>query len=61
VAAFLQGHTFFQADPAKAACAIIDPTKFNPVSLSLINQGLMPVDPSARLFRLDRAPATTTN
>ncbi len=59
VAAFLQGHTFFQADPAKAACAIIDPTKFNPVSLSLINQGLMPVDPSGSI--IPAGPRTSNN
>jgi carboxypeptidase family protein/TonB-dependent receptor-like protein len=42
IAGFLQTHPFFQADPAKAACAIIDPTTFNPVSLNLIAKGLMP-------------------
>src|SRR5262249_56335535 len=49
VAAFLQGHTFFQADAAKAACAIIDPTKFNPVAVNLITNGLMPVDASGAI------------
>jgi hypothetical protein len=46
VVAFLQGHPFFQPDPMKAAAGIIDPSTFNPVSLSLINKALMPVSDS---------------
>jgi hypothetical protein len=42
VAAFLQASPFFQADPAKAACAIIDPAKINPVSANYIKAGLIP-------------------
>jgi outer membrane receptor protein involved in Fe transport len=46
VVAFLQSHPFFQPDPTKAAAGIIDPATFNPVSLNLINKGLMPVSDS---------------
>jgi len=42
VAAFLQSHSFFQADPASAACAILDPSKFAPVSKKYIAAGLFP-------------------
>ena len=42
VAAFLQANPFFQADPAKAACAIIDPTKINGVAQKYIAAGLIP-------------------
>jgi Carboxypeptidase regulatory-like domain/TonB-dependent Receptor Plug Domain len=46
VVAFLQAHPFFQPDPVKAAAGIIDPSTFNPVSLNLINKGLLPVSDS---------------
>jgi carboxypeptidase family protein/TonB-dependent receptor-like protein len=46
VAAFLQANPFFQADPASAACAIIDPTKLNPVSAKYIAAGLIPTSPT---------------
>jgi hypothetical protein len=46
VVAFLQANPFFQADPAKAACAIIDPTKFNSVSQKYIAAGLFPTSPT---------------
>ena len=59
VAQFLQGHPFFQPDPAKAACAIIDPTTFNAVSLSLINKGLMPVNSTG--FLNPTGPHTSNN
>ena len=49
VAGFLQSHAFFQPDPAKAVCAIIDPTTFNPVALNLISKGLMPVNSTGSL------------
>jgi Carboxypeptidase regulatory-like domain/TonB-dependent Receptor Plug Domain len=42
VAGFLQANPFFQANPAKAACAIIDPTKINAVSQKYIGAGLIP-------------------
>jgi outer membrane receptor protein involved in Fe transport len=35
--------TFFQADSAKAAQGILDPTKFNPASVKYIAAGLIPV------------------
>jgi hypothetical protein len=46
VKAFLQTHPFFQADPASAACAIIDPSKFDPVSKNYIAAGLFPTSPT---------------
>ena len=46
VAAFLQANPYFQADPAQAACAIIDQTKINPVAQNYISKGLIPTDPS---------------
>jgi hypothetical protein len=42
VAAFLQAHTSFQSDPNKAACGIIDPTKFNAASKKYIAANLIP-------------------
>jgi hypothetical protein len=48
VAAFLQATPFFQADPAKAACAIIDPAKINPVSANYIKAGLIPSSPTGQ-------------
>jgi hypothetical protein len=39
-------NTFFQSDPTKAFNAMIDPTKFNPVSLTYVAKGLMPVSQS---------------
>jgi outer membrane receptor protein involved in Fe transport len=42
VATFLQANPFFQADPAKAACAIIDPAKINGVAQKYIAAGLIP-------------------
>jgi outer membrane receptor protein involved in Fe transport len=49
VAAFLQANPFFQADPAKAACAIIDPTKINGVAQKYIAAGLIPTAPGGLL------------
>ena len=46
VVSFLQAHPFFQPDPAKAAAGIIDPTTFNPLAVSLITKGLLPVSAS---------------
>ena len=46
-------HPFFQAPVQPAACAAfacaLDATKFNPVSLTYISKGLMPVDPSGEI------------
>jgi hypothetical protein len=46
-------HPFFQNPIQPAACAALacalDPTKFNPVSLNYINDGLMPVSPTGLL------------
>ena len=46
-------HPFFQAPTQPAACATfacaLDPTKFNPVSLAYINQGLVPVSPAGQI------------
>jgi hypothetical protein len=46
VAGFLQQNPFFQADPAKQALAIIDPTKINSISQTYINNGFIPTSPS---------------
>jgi hypothetical protein len=42
VAGFLQANPFFQPDPARAACGIIDPSKFDPVSQKYLGTGLFP-------------------
>jgi hypothetical protein len=44
VMAFLQANPYFQADPAKAACAMIDPTKFNSISQKYIAAGYFPTN-----------------
>jgi hypothetical protein len=49
VAAFLKNHSFFQPNPALAAQAIIDPTRFNPVAQNYINAGLVPTSPTGQL------------
>jgi outer membrane receptor protein involved in Fe transport len=46
VAAFLQANPYFQSNAAAAACAIIDPTKINPVSQKYIAAGLIPTSPT---------------
>ena len=48
VAVFLQDNPSFQADPAKAACAIIDPTKINTVAQNYINAGFFPTSPEGQ-------------
>jgi outer membrane receptor protein involved in Fe transport len=48
VADFLQANPFFQSDPAKAACGIIDPTKINPVAQNYINLGFLPTSPEGQ-------------
>jgi outer membrane receptor protein involved in Fe transport len=50
VAAFLQTHPYYQADPAKAAQAVIDPTKINPVAQAYLTAGLIPTSPSGQVF-----------
>jgi outer membrane receptor protein involved in Fe transport len=42
VASFLQANPYFQANPTLASCAVIDPTKINPVSKNYIAAGLIP-------------------
>ena len=42
VAGFLQANPYFQADASKAACGIIDPAKFNPVSKAYVASGFIP-------------------
>jgi outer membrane receptor protein involved in Fe transport len=46
VAAFLQANPFFQSDPNKAQCAIIDPTKITSIAKGYIGAGLIPTNPS---------------
>jgi hypothetical protein len=52
VVAFLQGHSFYQSNSANAACAIIDPTKIDPVAQKYIAAGLIPTSPSGQVFPL---------
>jgi hypothetical protein len=55
VAAFLQAHPFYQSDPVKAAQAIIDPTKIDPVAQAYVSAGLIPTSPTGQVFPLGRA------
>src|SRR3984893_2502366 len=48
VASFLQANPFFQTDPTKAACGIIDPTKFDPVAQKYIGLGFFPTTPTGQ-------------
>jgi hypothetical protein len=48
VAAFLQANSYFQGNLASANCAIIDPTKFDPVAQNYISKGLIPTDPTGQ-------------
>src|SRR4029077_8669086 len=50
VASFLQANPFFQANPALAAQAIIDPAKINPIAQNYIKAGLLPTVPTGQLF-----------
>jgi hypothetical protein len=54
VAAFLQAHPFYQSDPVKAAQAIMDPTKIDPVAQAYISAGLIPTSPAGQVFPLGR-------
>jgi len=45
VAAFLQANPYFQSNPALAANAIIDPTKFDPVAQNYLKAGYIPSAP----------------
>jgi hypothetical protein len=49
VAAFLQANPYFQANPALAAQAMIDPTKIDPAAAQYIAAGLVPTSPSGLL------------
>jgi hypothetical protein len=49
VAAFLQANPYFQSDPAKAAQAIIDPTKIDPAAMNYIATGLIPTSASGTI------------
>jgi hypothetical protein len=42
VAAFLLTNSYFQSNPASAACAIIDPTKIDPGAQAYVATGLIP-------------------
>jgi hypothetical protein len=55
VASFLQSNPFFQTDPSKAACAIIDPTRINSVAQKYITAGLIPTGPSGILNTQSRS------
>jgi len=52
VAAFLQSHPYYQSDPAKAAQAIIDPTKIDPVAQAYTAAGLVPSSTTGQIFPL---------
>jgi hypothetical protein len=56
VAGFLQANPFFQSDPAKAACGIIDPTKIDPVAQQYIKNSLLPTSPTGTI--VPNGPAT---
>ena len=47
---FLQLHPYYQADPAKQAQAIIDPSKIDPVAQKYIAAGLLPTSPTGQVF-----------
>ena len=49
VAAFLEANPLFQPNPALAAQAIIDPSKFNSVSQAYLKEGLIPSAPGGLL------------
>jgi hypothetical protein len=49
VARFLLAYPYYQPDPVKAAQAIIDPTKIDPVAANYISAGLIPAAPSGYL------------
>jgi hypothetical protein len=49
VAGFLQANPFFQANATLASCAVIDPTKINPIAKNYIAAGLIPSSPSGIL------------
>lgn len=46
VASFLQANSYFQSNAAAQACAVIDPSKINPVSKNYIAAGLIPTSPT---------------
>jgi outer membrane receptor protein involved in Fe transport len=46
VSQFLLANPYFQSDPAKAACGMIDPTKFNSISQKYISAGWFPTNPN---------------
>jgi len=48
VSAFLLANPYYQSNPALAACAIIDPTKFDPVAQKYISAGMIPTNPSGQ-------------
>ncbi|HKS65697.1 MAG TPA: TonB-dependent receptor [Candidatus Acidoferrales bacterium] len=50
VAAFLQSHPYFQPDSAKAAQAIIDSTKIDPVAMAYISANLIPTSSTGQIF-----------
>jgi outer membrane receptor protein involved in Fe transport len=50
VVAFLQSHPYYQSDPTKAAQAIMDPTKIDPVAQAYIAAGLIPTSPTGLVF-----------
>ena len=50
VAAFLQGHPFYQSNSTSAACAIIDPARIDPVAQKYIAAGLIATSPSGQVF-----------
>jgi carboxypeptidase family protein/TonB-dependent receptor-like protein len=50
VVAFLQSHPYYQSDPIKAAQAIIDSNKIDPVAQAYITAGLIPTSPTGLVF-----------
>lgn len=50
VAAYLQANPYFQPDPALAAKAIIDPTRFDTVAKNYIAKGIFPYNDSGTVY-----------
>jgi len=50
VAAFLESHPFYQSDAGKAAQAMIDPTRIDPVAQAYIAAKLIPTSPTGLVF-----------
>ena len=59
VVSFLKANPYYQANPALAAQAIIDPTKINPVAANYIKAGLIPTSLSGQIIPQGNAQANS--